>query len=141
LPKAREKGVGIITRLPLASGLLTGKLTKDTEFKAGDHRSFNRDGQSFHVGETFAGIPFELGVELARELDEMRPDGMSMVQMALRWILDQDAVSVVIPGASSPQQAEANGSVSDLAPLPTELHARLAEFYRRRVRKHIRGPY
>jgi aryl-alcohol dehydrogenase-like predicted oxidoreductase len=141
LPHAREKSVGIITRLPLASGLLTGKFGRDTHFKAGDHRNFNRDGQRFYVGETFAGIPFETGVKLADELEEMRPQGMSMVQMALRWILDQDAVSVVIPGASSPQQATANGSVSDLPRLPEELHARLAEFYQKRVHKHIRGPY
>ena len=141
LPRAREKGVGIITRLPLASGLLTGKFGKETQFKAGDHRNFNRDGQRFYVGETFAGIPFETGVELADELKEMHPQGMSTVQMALRWILDQDAVSVVIPGASSPQQAVANAGISDLPPLSDELHAQLEEFYRGRVHDHIRGPY
>ena len=141
MPKARDKGVGIITRLPLASGLLTGKFGKETVFRAGDHRSFNRDGQHFNVGETFAGIPFEVGVELVDELKGMLPDGMSMAQMALRWILDQDAVSVVIPGASSPQQARANAAMSDLPPLSKELHRKLAEFYRQKVHAHIRGPY
>lgn len=141
LPKAQEKGVGIITRLPLASGLLTGKFGKATVFKAGDHRSFNRDGRAFNVGETFAGIPFEVGVELVDELKGMLPAGMSMAQMALRWILDQDAVSAIIPGASSPQQARANAAMSDLPPLSQELHRKLAEFYRQKVHDHIRGPY
>lgn len=140
-PAAQEKGVGIIVRLPLASGLLTGKLDKTTAFSAQDHRNFNRDGQAFNVGETFAGLPFERGVELSEQLREVVPPGMSMAQMALRWILDHDAVSAVIPGASSPQQAEANVAASDLAPLPEELHARLREFYAQEVHAAIRGPY
>jgi aryl-alcohol dehydrogenase-like predicted oxidoreductase len=141
LPKARGKGVGIITRLPLASGLLTGKFSKETTFKEGDHRTYNRDGQRFNVGETFAGLPFEKGVELANALKDMCPPGMSMVQMALRWILDQEAVSVVIPGASSPAQARANAAVSDLAPLPAALHEQLSAFYQEQVHDHVRGPY
>lgn len=141
LPRAQERGVGIIVRLPLASGLLTGKLTKATTFAEGDHRHFNRDGQQFNVGETFAGIPFEKGIELADRLKGMVPDGVSMVQMSLRWILDHEAVSVVIPGASSPSQAEANAAVSGLAPLSDALHQSLAGFYENEVRQHIRGPY
>jgi aryl-alcohol dehydrogenase-like predicted oxidoreductase len=141
LPKAREKGVGIIARVPLASGLLTGKFTAETQFQAGDHRHFNRDGQSFNVGETFAGVPFERGVELVDELERLLPPGMSMVQMALRWILDHEAVSAVIPGASSPRQARANASISDLPPLSDELHRQLAEFYWQKVHDHVRGPY
>lgn len=127
--------------MPLASGLLTGKFSKGTEFRAGDHRDYNRDGQRFNVGETFAGVPFETGVELVEELKEMLPDGMSMVQMALRWILDHDAISAVIPGASSPKQARANARVSDLPPLSKELHERLSAFYKEKVHQHVRGPY
>jgi aryl-alcohol dehydrogenase-like predicted oxidoreductase len=141
LPKAQERGVGIIARVPLASGLLTGKLSKETEFGTGDHRNYNRDGQRFNVGETFAGVPFEIGVELVSELEEMVPEAMSMVQMALRWILDYETVSAVIPGASSPRQARANALVSDLPPLSEELHARLSAFYWDKVHEHVRGPY
>lgn len=141
MPKAREKGVGVIVRVPLASGLLTGKFSKQTAFKEGDHRNFNRDGQQFNVGETFAGVPFEIGVELVDELKRLLPEGMSMVQMALRWILDHDAISAVIPGASSPEQARANASISDLPPLSEELHASLSTVYEQRIHDHIRGPY
>ena len=116
LPAALEKGVGVIVRLPLASGLLTGKLSKTTAFGEGDHRNFNRDGQAFNVGETFAGLPFEKGVELSEELQAYVPQGMTMAQMALRWILDHDAVSVVIPGASSSRQAEMNASCNCIGP-------------------------
>jgi aryl-alcohol dehydrogenase-like predicted oxidoreductase len=140
-PKAQEKGVGIIARVPLASGLLTGKFSKQTEFKESDHRNYNRDGQRFNVGETFAGVPFEKGVELVNALENMVPEGMSMVQMALRWILDYDAVSVVIPGASSPEQARANARISDLPPLSDDLHQRLSTFYKEHIHEHIRGPY
>ena len=102
LPLAQSKGVGIIVRLPLASGLLSGKFTKDTTFAQSDHRNYNRDGQFFNVGETFAGLPFEKGVKLTDRIKAILPEGMSMIQLALRWILDHDAVSVIIPGASSP---------------------------------------
>ena len=141
LPAAQEKGVGIIVRLPLASGLLTGKLNKSTVFEESDHRNFNRDGQAFNVGETFAGLPFEKGVDLSEQLREFVPQGMSMAQMALRWILDHDAVSVVIPGASSPQQAKANAAVAALDPLPDALHKQLRLFYEQDVHDYIRGPY
>ncbi len=138
---ARAKGVALIVRLPLASGLLSGKMARDTTFPENDHRTFNRDGQLFNVGETFAGIPFEKGVELADMLKHLAPRGMTMAQMALRWILDHNAVSVVIPGASRAEQARGNAGVSDLPPLPDELHAELRRFYRRQVADHIRGPY
>jgi aryl-alcohol dehydrogenase-like predicted oxidoreductase len=117
------------------------KLTVNTMFAETDHRNFNRDGQRFNVGETFAGLPYEKGVDLADMLKELVPDGMSMAQMALRWILDHDAVSVIIPGASSPNQAKENTTISELAPLPSELHEALAEFYATNVHAHIRGPY
>jgi aryl-alcohol dehydrogenase-like predicted oxidoreductase len=140
-PAARVRGVAFIVRLPLASGLLAGKFTAATRFPASDHRNYNRDGQSFNVGETFAGLPFAKGVELADALKPLVPAGFSMADMALRWCLDFDAVSVIIPGAKSPEQARANARVSSLAPLPHELHARLADFYQREVHAHIRGPY
>ncbi len=139
--EARARGVALVVRLPLASGLLSGKFTKETEFAPTDHRSYNRDGQSFNVGETFAGLPFEKGVELADALKPLVPEGMTMAQMALRWILDLDAVSVVIPGARNPAQARANLAAAALEPLGADLHARLREFYETRVAEHIRGPY
>jgi len=139
--EAKRRRVALIVRLPLASGLLSGKFTKETQFAATDHRTFNREGQAFNVGETFAGLPFEKGVELADALRSLVPEGMTMAQMALRWILDFDAVSVIIPGASNPRQARANVSASDLPPLSAGLHARLKEFYEQEVAAHIRGPY
>jgi aryl-alcohol dehydrogenase-like predicted oxidoreductase len=139
--RAKERNVALIIRLPLASGLLSGKMTRETQFPENDHRNFNRDGQKFNVGETFAGLPYELGVDLADALKPMIPDGLTMAQFALRWILDHDAVSVVIPGASSPVQAAANAAVSDLPPLSPTLHAALRAFYKSRVSEHIRGPY
>lgn len=141
LRKAKDRGVGIIVRLPLASGLLGGKMTAQTKFEAEDHRNFNRDGAHFNVGETFAGLPYEKGVELADALKAFVPQDLSMAQMSLRWILDHEAVTVVIPGASSPAQARANAEISGLNPLPRELHGELAAFYRDQVRKWIRGPY
>jgi aryl-alcohol dehydrogenase-like predicted oxidoreductase len=138
---AKTRGVALIIRLPLASGLLSGRMTRQTTFVAGDHRTYNRDGQAFNVGETFAGLPFETGVELADALKAHVPAGMSMSRFALRWILDHDAVSVIIPGAKSPAQARENIAASDLPPLPAELHGKLREFYRARVAAHIRGPY
>ena len=141
LPRAKAKQVGIIVRLPLASGLLAGKFTIDSQFAETDHRTYNRDGQYFNVGETFAGLPFNKGVSLADSIKPCVPKGMTMAQMAMRWLLDFDAVSVVIPGASSPQQAIDNARASDLPPLSESLHQRLADFYQTEVREHIRGVY
>jgi aryl-alcohol dehydrogenase-like predicted oxidoreductase len=139
--EAKQKRVGIIVRLPLASGLLSGKMTKAQKFPSNDHRNYNRDGQHFNVGETFAGLPFEKGVELADALKPFVPAGMNLADMAQRWILDHDAVSTVITGASKPEQALANARVSALPSLSPELHQKLAEFYQREVTQHIRGPY
>ena len=138
---AKSKGIALIVRLPLASGLLSGKFTKGTRFAETDHRSYNREGQAFNVGETFAGLPFEKGVDLSEALKTLVPEGMTMAQLALRWILDFDAVSVIIPGASNPRQALANVTASEMPPLGEELHARLREFYETQVAAHIRGPY
>jgi aryl-alcohol dehydrogenase-like predicted oxidoreductase len=139
--QAKHKGIALIVRLPLASGLLTGKLNKTTHFPDNDHRNYNRDGQIFNVGETFAGLPFEKGAELADALKPMVPTNLTMTQMALRWCLDYDAISVIIPGAKNPQQAAANAAVSDLPPLSDEEHERLKAFYEDEVAAYIRGPY
>jgi aryl-alcohol dehydrogenase-like predicted oxidoreductase len=139
--EAKQRHVGIIIRLPLASGLLGGKMTKAQKFPANDHRNYNRDGQHFNVGETFAGLPFEKAVELADALKPFVPGGMNMADMAQRWILDHDAVSTVITGASKPEQAKSNGRVSALPGLSPDLHKKLADFYQREVTQHIRGPY
>lgn len=142
LPKAKEKGVGIIVRLPLASGLLTGKFTKNTTFAESDHRNYNKNGDAFNVGETFAGLPFEKGIELSNKIKEdFLPKELTMVQLALRWILDHDAVTTIIPGASSAQQVKLNAEVSDLKSLPTELHKKLNEFYKNEIHENIRGAY
>lgn len=139
LPLAAEKDVGVIVRLGLASGLLSGKMQKDKVFAAEDHRNFNRDGAAFFVGETFAGLPYETGVDLAEALKAYCPSDLSLAQLALRWLLDQPGVSSVITGASRPQQISDNAAVSALAPLPAELHQQLADFYHQEVRHRIRG--
>ncbi|MFZ4774369.1 MAG: aldo/keto reductase [Terrimicrobiaceae bacterium] len=138
---AKEKNVAVIVRLPLASGLLGGHLTGQTVFPADDHRSYNRDGQAFNVGETFCGLPFERGLELVTGLEPMIPQGMTLPQMALRYILDHDAVSVVIPGSSRPAQATSNATATKLPPLSPELHEQLRHFYENEVAPFIRGPY
>lgn len=138
----RKKGVAIIARVPLASGLLTGKFTKDTTFTPQDHRSYNKDGEAFNVGETFAGLPFEKGVQLAEGLRSMLPTGVtSMSTLALRWILDHEAVATVIPGASSIGQVRGNVAASGLAPLSDETHLQISAYYDREIAPHIRGPY
>lgn len=138
---AQAKHVGLIIRLPLASGLLSGKMTRQTQFAANDHRLFNRDGQHFNVGETFAGLPYEKGVELADALKAHVPAGVSMAAWALRWCLDFPAVTTVIPGARNPQQALANVAAAALPPLGAKSHAKLAAFYANEISAHIRGPY
>ena len=139
---AEARGVGLIVRLPLASGLLTGKFNSKSEFGENDHRNYNRNGEAFNVGETFSGLPFEKGLELVEKIKtEFLPAGMSMVEFALRWILDHPGVSCVIPGASSVEQAVGNAKVSDLPELPSEVHDRLKDFFEREVLEHIRGPF
>lgn len=139
--EAGRQRVAIIVRLPLASGLLSGNMRKETQFPPNDHRNYNRDGERFNVGETFAGLPYVKGVELAEALRQYVPEGFSMAQMAQRWILDHEAVTVIIPGASRPQQARANAAVSNLPALGPETCAALREFYEKEVARHIRGPY
>ncbi len=138
---AREAQVALMVRLPLASGLLSGRMTKETTFAPDDHRNFNRDGQAFNVGETFAGLPFDRAVELVDQLRPWVPAGMSMAEFAIRWCLDFPEVSVIIPGARNADQARRNLKPSSLPPLSPALHERLKEFYRSSVAAHIRGPY
>ena len=139
--KAKAKNVAIIVRLPLASGLLSGKLSTTSTFAENDHRNYNEDGQFFNVGETFAGLGLAKGCELADQLKPMVPDGMNLAAMALRWILDFDAVSTIIPGASRVEQARGNAAVSDLPSLSDELHENLKAFYEDSVIENIRGLY
>ena len=136
---AKTKGVSLIVRLPLASGLLGGKLNPNVSFPENDHRTFNSDGQCFNVGETFAGIPFNIGLDIVEELTKMIPEGMTLAQMSLRWILDFDAVTVVIPGSKSPLQIPDNASASHLPSLSESLHKKLSIFYDAKFVQHIRG--
>src|SRR6476659_5241280 len=117
LPAAIEADVGILARVPLASGLLSGRYTHDTTFAGTDHRSYNRHGDAFDVGETFSGVDYTTGLEAVRRLTPLTPPGATMAQFALRWILDQPGVSVVIPGARNPEQARGNAAAAGLAPL------------------------
>lgn len=127
--RCREKRVAIIARVPLASGLLAGKITKDTVFPPDDHRNFNRYGQAFDRGETFAGVDFEKGLQAVEELRTLVPQGFTMAQFALKWILMFPEVSTVIPGAKNPRQAEENAKTSDLPPLKEEVMERIREIY------------
>jgi len=133
LSAARERNVGVIARVPLASGLLTGKFNRDTRFSATDHRNFNRHGESFDVGETFAGVDYETALAAVEQLRSLVPADSTMAQMALRWILMNDGVSTVIPGAKTPEQARSNAAAADLAELPASTMARVAALYRERI--------
>ncbi|GAA3712892.1 aldo/keto reductase [Streptomyces tremellae] len=139
LPAARAAGVGIIARVPLASGLLTGKYTKDTVFAADDHRSFNRHGEAFDQGETFSGIDYEEGLAAAAEFAALAPAGATPAQTALRWIVQQDGVTSVIPGARSVTQAEDNAAAAALPPLPPEVLDAMRDLYDRRIRASVHG--
>ncbi|KOF19863.1 aldo/keto reductase [Ensifer adhaerens] len=135
--EAKKKNVGVIVRVPLASGLLSGKITRDTAFAADDHRNFNRHGEAFDVGETFAGVPFEAALEAVEQLRPLVPAGVSMAQFALRWILEQEAVSVVIPGARNEAQAQSNAAASALSAIDEETRAAIAALYERLVKVHV----
>ena len=139
LPRAEKQNVGIIVRLPLASGLLSGKYSKDQQFAASDHRTYNRDGKAFFVGETFSGLPFETGVALVDELRNLAPRGVPLAHFALRWLLDHPAVSTIIAGVSKPSQLIDNVEASKRDPLTPELGEELADWYRRKVRPQVRG--
>ncbi len=133
----KKKNVGIIVRVPLASGLLSGKITADTKFADDDHRKFNRNGEFFDVGETFAGVPLDVALEAVEQVRPLVPQGASMAQFALAWILQSPAVSVVIPGARNEAQAKANAATSELPAIPAETLAALADVYERLIKVHV----
>lgn len=135
--EAKRRNVAVIARVPLASGLLSGKITAATQFAAEDHRNFNRNGEAFDVGETFAGVPFETGLAAVEEVRELVPEGASMAQFALRWILMHEAVTVVIPGARNGEQAKANAAASDLEALSSDVMAASREIYERLIAPHV----
>ncbi|GGL55461.1 oxidoreductase [Planomonospora parontospora subsp. antibiotica] len=137
LPAAAEAGVGIIARVPLASGLLSGKYDESTVFAPDDHRSFNRHGEAFDVGETFSGVDYATGLEAVRRLSPLVPEQMTTAQFALRWIIDQPGVSVVIPGARNPGQARANAAAAEAPPLPADTLGRVREVYDELIRPQV----
>ena len=136
-PLAEEKTVGILARVPLASGLLSGKMSLNREFPEDDHRNFNRDGAAFDKGETFSGVSFERGLEAAEELKELVPDGYTLAQFALRWILMHPAVSCAIPGAKSPEQAADNIAAAEMPALSDEAMSRAREIYDSAIRPEV----
>jgi aryl-alcohol dehydrogenase-like predicted oxidoreductase len=137
LPEAKAKQVGVLARVPLASGLLTGKLRADSTFAADDHRQFNRHGELFDRGETFSGVPYDVGLEAVERLRPVVPDGATITQLALRWILMFDAVTCAIPGARNEQQARDNARAASLPPLDTKTIKAVRAVYDERIRAHV----
>ncbi|HUG85686.1 MAG TPA: aldo/keto reductase [Euzebya sp.] len=141
LDAAAQRQVAIIARVPLASGLLSGRFDATTTFSTDDHRTYNADGAAFSVGETFGGVPFQHGVAVIEEIRPLVPPNMTMAQMAQRWLLDQPAVTTVITGASRAAQVRDNAAAADLPSLDGRLHEELSQLYRSRIHDHIRGVY
>ena len=137
LPAAQKAEVGILARVPLASGLLTGKYDESTTFPADDHRTFNRHGEAFDVGETFSGVPFDVGVEAAREVAAIAGDSVPTAAFALRWVIDQPGVTSVIPGARNVTQVRGNVAAATLAPLTDSQLSDLERLYDERIRAHV----
>ena len=135
--EAKRRRVGILARVPLASGLLTGRMSRETIFAEDDHRNFNRHGEMFDVGETFSGVDFETGLQAVEELRSLVPPGATMTQLALRWILMFDAVTCAIPGAKRPAQVEENCRAADLPPLSDAQMAKVREVYDRLIRPQV----
>ncbi|MHB0953694.1 MAG: aldo/keto reductase [Allorhizobium sp.] len=135
--EAKRKNIAIVVRVPLASGLLSGKITGQTKFSADDHRSFNLHGEAFDVGETFAGVPFETGLQAVEDVRKLVPEGTTMAAFALRWILMNDAVTVVIPGARNEAQAKGNAAASDLPAISADVMAAAREVYDRLIAPHV----
>jgi aryl-alcohol dehydrogenase-like predicted oxidoreductase len=134
LAEAKRRDVGVLARVPLASGLLTGKMSKQTAFESSDHRLYNRHGEAFDVGETFAGVDYDTGLAFVEELRGLVPAGATMAQMALRWILMFDGVTAAIPGAKSPEQAKANAAAADLAAITPATLERIRVMYEERIK-------
>lgn len=137
LPAATKAGVGIIARVPLASGLLSGRYTTASTFAADDHRNYNRHGAAFDVGETFSGVDFETGVEAAQDFAALLPEGMTPAQGALRWIIDQPGVTTAIPGARNVEQVAKNASAASLSPLPADTQASIAALYEAKIKPQV----
>jgi aryl-alcohol dehydrogenase-like predicted oxidoreductase len=137
LGEAKRRGVGILARVPLASGMLTGKMTPATTFSPDDHRTFNREGQAFDRGETFSGVDFDTGLKAVEELRSLVPANVTMAQMALRWILMFDAVTCAIPGAKRPTQAEDNIRAADMPPLSDSTMENIRAIYDRHIRAKV----
>jgi aryl-alcohol dehydrogenase-like predicted oxidoreductase len=137
LPVAAQAGVGIIARVPLASGLLSGRYDEQTTFAENDHRNYNRHGAAFDVGETFSGVDYETGLQAVRALREYVPSGVSTAQWALRWVIDQPGVSVVIPGARNPEQARSNAAVAGQEPLTDRARRAVGRVYDELIRPQI----
>ena len=140
-PEAKARRVGILARVPLASGLLTGKLRADSDFAADDHRRYNRNGEAFDKGETFSGVPYEVGLEAVERLRPLVPAGATLAQLALRWILMYDAVSCAIPGARTAPQARDNATAASLPPLSSEVMDAARAVYDQHVRPHVHASW
>ncbi len=136
-PEAQRRRIGILARVPLASGLLTGKMRRDTRFDPEDHRNFNRHGESFDVGETFSGVDYETGLAAVERIRALLPDGVTMAPFALRWILMFEAVTCAIPGAKNPQQAEDNVRAADLPPLTESQMQSIRQIYDTLIREQV----
>jgi aryl-alcohol dehydrogenase-like predicted oxidoreductase len=136
-PLAQERNIGVLARVPLASGLLSGKMSADRAFAEDDHRSFNREGEAFDRGETFSGVDFETGLEAAEELKEVVPEGRTLAQFALRWILMHPAVSCAIPGGKNTSQVEDNVAAAEMPPLSDEAMRRARDIYDRSIRQEV----
>jgi aryl-alcohol dehydrogenase-like predicted oxidoreductase len=134
LAEAKRRDVGVLARVPLASGLLTGKMSKATTFDPSDHRQYNRHGESFDVGETFSGVDYETGLAFVEELRSLVPEGATMAQMALRWILMFDGVTAAIPGAKTTEQARANAAAAGLAAIPSSTMEQIERMYAERIK-------
>ena len=132
--RAKAKQVGILARVPLASGMLSGKLTRQSQFAADDHRNFNRHGEAFDVGETFSGVDYETALQVVDAMRAILPPGVTMAEFALRWILMFDAVTCAIPGAKRPDQVAENCAASEMAPLPAATMQAVREIYEARIR-------
>nr|WP_295784087.1 aldo/keto reductase [Rhodoferax sp.] len=134
LAEARRRGVGVLARLPLSSGMLTGKLTKNTQFEPSDHRAYNRQGAAFDLGDTFSGVDYDAALDAVHELAQLVPASITMAQWALRWVLMSEAVSSVIPGGRKAAQVKDNAAASDLEPLPPEIMTAVREIYEVRIK-------
>jgi aryl-alcohol dehydrogenase-like predicted oxidoreductase len=136
-PEAKRRRVGILARVPLASGMLTGRMSRQTAFSADDHRNFNREGAKFDKGETFSGVDYNLALDIVEQLRPLVPEGATLAQFALRWILMFDAITCAIPGGKRPSQVEDNAHASDLPPLSDEVMQKVRELYDTRLRAQV----